>query len=154
MSDQDYWRHHGGCFGTGRAPEIIKKDEEIMRNKQPSLANTDDIINVYKEGDYFSVAWKAYTKTPSIVSCDRCRRTNITESIHHGSADLCFSCFIELTRYAEQNGGIDNISVRHIKTQDIIYDDDNTGDNTGDDVSKHDRFLVMMQQSSISPDNN
>lgn len=59
-----------------------------MTSKYPT---EDDLIQVYKLGRYFNPASESYG-----VSCDRCKRENLSSCISYTNFDLCMQCVTDI----------------------------------------------------------
>lgn len=57
-----------------------------------------ELLTVYKYGTYYNPAWKHYGGETNVV-CDRCKSSNLSVCIGHGSLDLCMICINEMSTY-------------------------------------------------------
>ena len=57
----------------------------------------NELIETYKLGTYFNPAFKHYIKETN-VSCDRCKRENLTSCIGYNDCDLCIQCTADIER--------------------------------------------------------
>jgi hypothetical protein len=55
-----------------------------------------ELLTVYKYGTYYNPAWKHYGSETNVV-CDRCKSSNLSVCIGHGSLDLCMMCIHEMS---------------------------------------------------------
>ena len=84
-----------------------------------------DFLFVLQNGSYYYPATKRYNSDEIIVTCDRCRRTDILSCLGYKNIDLCMTCVNELEKlYVSktkiiQNGGYSNSEneINTIKTK-------------------------------------
>ena len=60
--------------------------------------NEQTLKNIYFLGKYYNPASSHYPYQNSVVSCDRCHRTNILVAIGWESYDLCLSCADDMSK--------------------------------------------------------
>ena len=54
------------------------------------------LSNIYKNGKYYNPAWTHYQEG-AVVSCDRCKRTQLNVCIGWKEYDMCLKCVEEMS---------------------------------------------------------
>lgn len=108
--------------------------------------SSTDFLNVVLYGTYFNPAKAHYNNRNVIVSCDRCKRQNLSLCIGWKDLDLCFQCTNEVNNINRTQ----QIKPDYVPTQIATYMmQDLFGNHTA--FAMEEGFQTRMEQEQFRP---
>jgi hypothetical protein len=79
--------------------------------------------NIAKLGKYYFPASSHYNNENAIVTCDRCKRTNLSASFGLDGEDLCLTCVDDLTKILDDNKNSINLPLIKVRMRTNMFDE-------------------------------